>query len=488
MQKNSVARTTLRRLGLVVGAGTLLWPQYLPAQTARQFSAEAYPSIQEAIDRNPGCMIFVPPGDHVISKAIRLTSPRSGLWGSGRVIQANPEAAIIEIEGATGVQVRDLTLTRAEGKKETYKAGVSVFKSANTVLANLQILDNWGDDASLVVQTCQAVQIRDCLIENYSRISIDDRTEVPGNGYAFTVINGTGIIVRETPGTQIQNNRIIERRMVPTKELKERLGLGTIVKKTQKGEFISQENWDNGYVNNWHQGSALQVTGPETSEYVQITGNYIENAAQGIDIHADHVVVAQNIVNNAFMGIKALHGARNVSIIGNQFTKCDLWGININVGWHAHVALPATAAVPARGTRVLESASQHFPVRYADANLDGYTIVANNIISDFGYGNTYWMWKDWNRAGGAGGAPLRFSGGPRGESPPLGDVLVQGNLVYDPGRDQIMVDGQPRVEPPRYKYTVRVQTGASAPPTRLHFVDNILPAGSQGVSNVELKP
>jgi hypothetical protein len=66
--------------------------------------------------------------------------------------------------------------------------------------------------------------------------------------------------------------------MIPTRELKERHRPGHFVRTTQKGSFISQKSWDEGYANNWHQGSAGQATGPEVGDYVHITGNYIENA------------------------------------------------------------------------------------------------------------------------------------------------------------------------------------------------------------------
>ena len=63
-------------------------------------------------------------------------------------------------------------------------------------------------------------------------------------------------------------------------------------------------------------------------------------------------------------------------------------------------------------------------------------------------------------------------------------MIIQGNIVYDTGRDQVLVDGVPKVLPPRYKYAVRVPHDAKG----LHFVDNILHPGTDGISNVELKP
>jgi hypothetical protein len=82
---------------------------------------------------------------------------------------------------------------------------------------------------------------------------------------------------------------------------------------------------------------------------------------------------------------------------------------------------------------------------------------------------------------------LRFERGQKPENPPLTDVIIQGNVIYDTGRDQVIVDGQPKVEPPRYKYAVIVESSGNGP-KGLHFSNNIFHPGAKGVSNVELKP
>ena len=135
-------------------------------------------------------------------------------------------------------------------------------------------------------------------------------------------------------------------------------------------------------------------------------------------------------------------------------------------GTSAHEATAATDGKPARG-----------------ANVDGHTIVANNIISDFGYGNARWIWSQ--EAGSV--APIRIDCGPLPENPALSDVLFQGNIIYDTGRDQIVVDGRPRVEPPRYKFAVRIESGPGAP-RGLHFTNNLFHPGTDGISNAELAP
>ena len=86
---------------------------------AADLSATAYPTIQAALDANPDRMIFVPAGDYPITQKIRISGERSGLFGPGRIIQQSADQPIIEIEHAGGPEVRDLTLTRPEGKMET---------------------------------------------------------------------------------------------------------------------------------------------------------------------------------------------------------------------------------------------------------------------------------------------------------------------------------------------------------------------------------
>ncbi len=435
-------------------------------------SADDFPTIQAAIDQNPGRQVFVPAGDHRIHKAIRIGENGGGLWGPGRIVQDNPDAPIIEVQDAADVQLRDLTLTRAPGTEETHAPAVKALRADGLVLAGLQVLDNWSDGGALLLHDSRRIVVRDCLIRNYNRLAIDDRTDTSFLGYAFKCTNGSGINLRNIQGGLVQGNRLIEQRLLPTPEIKAKYDLGRIVKKAaQKGALISQESWDSNYVNIWRQGAAIVINSGKTTDYIQILGNYIENTQQGVDTHADHVLVANNIVVDAAHGIKAMHGSRNVLIIGNQFARNDLFAIGLMQGTASHVA---GATLESRGVKRLE------PV----ANVDGYSLVAHNIISDFGYGMAEWIWGAGHSIG---PAPIQLGGRALPESPPMRDVLLLGNIVYDPGRDQILVDGKPRVEPPRYRYAVRVEPGAAAP-QRLGFSANLIDPGSAGVADAELTP
>lgn len=408
-------------------------------------SGADYPTLQAALRANPGRMIFVPDGDYDIAEKIQIGKQGGGLFGPGRIRQTNPQQPILVIEGATNVQIRGLTLLRPEGKAETDCEGILAVRCQNLVLEDLQISDNRTRSAAIAIRECTGTQIRGCVIQNYMRISVDDRTSSPDWGYAFRCIDGTGIAVSYSKGTLVQGNRVIEQNLLPTPEIQKKFDLGKFVKKNpKKGAIASQKTWDAEFAQNWHQGSGILVTAPEVSDCAQILGNHIENAAQGIDIHADHVILAQNIIHNAHIGMKAMHGSRHVLIIGNQFIKNDLWSIGL---------------MPGAASR-------------AGVNTDGGSIIAHNIISEFGYGHAHWVWGD-------NGAPLRFNRGQKPDNPPLTDVMVQGNIACESGRD--------RGEPPRYKFAVIIESGENGP-KGLRFSNNLFHPGTKGVCNVPLEP
>lgn len=408
-----------------------------------------YASIQEAVDANPGRMVYLPPCDYEIREKIRIRTDNGGLFGPGRIIQRNADQPIIEIEDAKNVRLRNLTLTRPEGRMETRTEAVIAIRCKELVLADLRIMDNRTNSAAICLRQCDGARITGCLIRNYMRISVDDRTDSPDWGYAFRCIDGHGIAVRDSRDVAMESNRIVETRLLPTPEVQRQYKLGTMIRKRrEKGAIVAQKVWDHGRVDNWHQGAAILVTTPEESDRILIRSNSIQNAAQGIDIHADHVTVTENIIDNAFAGMKAMHGSRHVIITGNQFIRNDLWAIGL---------MPGAAAHAARGNE--------------PANADGGSLIANNIVSRFGQGSAHWVW-------GEQGTPIRFDEGQKPENPPLSGVLVIGNIVFDSQRDAV------KRSPPRYQYAVRI-----APDIRgLTFVANQFDPGTEGVSNRPLQP
>lgn len=300
---------------------------------AQSPSAAEYDSIQAALNANPGLMVFVPAGDHIIDKVILIGQKGGGLYGPGRIIQTNAESPIVRFEQCKGGQLRDLTLTRAEGKMDTSVEGILIRQCSETVIENVRVIDNRTVASAIGVRESGGTRLSGCRVENYKRINVDDRTASPLYGYAFRCIDGTGINVEHSEDTLIQNCRVVERHLLPTPAAKEQYGLGKFTRKNAvKGTLMSKEVWDAEYTDNWHQGSAIVINSPRTTTRTQLLGNQIENAAQGMDLHCDQAIVANNIVTNCFVGMKAMHGSRNVLITGNQFIKNDLWSIGLMPG------------------------------------------------------------------------------------------------------------------------------------------------------------
>ncbi len=404
---------------------------------AAELSVAGYGSIQEALEANPDRMLYVPAGDYSITEPIRIRGHRAGLFGPGRIVQDNPEKPIIVIDEAVAAEIRDLTLTRPAGKMDTEQDGLLARKCKDLVIENVRVIDNRTRSGCITLRDSRDTRISRCLVRNYMRVSVDDRTASKDWGYAFNCTDGTGISVAYCSGSLIEGNRIVEDNLVPTEEIKAKYKLGDFVKKNlEKGLVINPQTWDANYTDAWQQGSALIVTAPENSDCTRIIGNHIENAAQGIDLHCDHVIVSQNIVANAFIGMKAMHGSRNVLITGNQFLRNSLWAIGLMPGAGANAN-----------------------------NSDGGSVITNNIISDFGHGDAHWIWGDER-------SPFKFDSGQQTDDPPLTDVIVQGNVVYAIGK-------------PRYKYAVIIAGGSNGP-RGMHFSNNLLHPGLEGVSNTEL--
>jgi hypothetical protein len=407
-----------------------------------------YADLQAALDARPGQVFQLPAGDHHISRKLVLRGDGAGLVGPGRIIQANPDEPILEIDGLKDVLVRDVTLTRAPGKTVSRKSALLAIRCAYLRIDQVRILDNQSPTGALALRECRFARVTGCLVRNYMRVSVDDRTRSLDWGYAFNCTDGTGIQVTASQGTLIEGNTVVEEVFRPTEALKKEHQLGVWTRKNPvKGKLLSQEAWDTGYTDNWQQGSGIVVTAPEASDLTRILSNHIENAAQGIDLHADHVIVAHNVISNSFMGMKAMHGSRNVLITGNQFVKNSLWAIGL---------MPGAAAHPGQ------------PDKPETANADGGSVISANIISDFGHGDARWIWGD-DRS------PFKFDTGQQPDDPPLADVIVQGNLLHCIGA-------------PRYRYAVVIAGPVDGPktPRGLRFHGNTLAPGKDGVANHKL--
>jgi len=438
---------------------------YAPQRVAgSNVDAGTYLSLQAAIDANPGKIIRIPDGEYRLDRALVIRHDGIELRGPARIVQTNPKASLIEVTGATGVRLDDLAFTRADGQQETTEHGVFVSKSRNVTLSRIHVSENH-TRSSIVAEDSFDVIIENCTVTNFKGVTIDDRTAPHHlSDYAFRAIDGTGIQLRAVDGGIIRDNRVQEHRLLPTKEIHDKYKLGqlTIVPK-KPGRLMSEEIFRSHYTNNWHQGAGIHVTSPMGTKRVIVAGNYVEHAPQGIDIHADNIVVTGNIVSHAMIGMKAMHGSKNVLIDGNQFTYIDLWGIKLMTG-NSSRAAGQTNAVGA----------------ISNENVDGGHIISNNIVSNFGLGLQNWNWegRDVNRAA------IILPAGQLIENPPLRNALVIGNVVYDSGRDQVLVDGKWTVVPPRYNWAIYVETSKKPVPQNVKLVGNLLDPGRLGTTNL----
>ncbi|HQE75480.1 MAG TPA: right-handed parallel beta-helix repeat-containing protein [Candidatus Hydrogenedentes bacterium] len=417
--------------------------------------------LQQLIDAHPGEIIFIPAGYYSISEALRVQANGTGLWGPGTIVQTDDDQDILSIDGVSGVRIEGITLTRAEGRQESSRHALAARNCRDIEIRNVRVINNHSSAGTVYLENCRDAVVSGCTVRNYKRIGVDDRTASELYGYAFRVIDGTGILVNAGRNIGIHANRVIEDRLFPTAETKEEHQLGFLTDgklPTRKGRLAPPGD----YANNWHQGSAIVVTSPEESSHVTVSNNQIQNAAQGIDLHADHVTCTANDIDHAFIGIKCMHGSRNVIIANNNISHMDLWGIIMMPGTASHPAEPATDAHPARG-----------------ANFTRGNIIANNIFSDFGYGYEHFNWKD------SVSGVISLESGQLPENPVMTDVIIQGNIVYDTAGEGEIRDGQLVREPPRYEYAVFISD--TPRPERLTFTGNIFPPGSRGISNIPLE-
>jgi hypothetical protein len=426
-----------------------------------------YPTLQAAIDANPGRQIRLPAGEFRIDRALVISSDSTELIGPARIVQTNPKEALIRVRGARAVRISDVSFSRAEGMQEAEQHGVMVNDSQDVRLLALRVTDNHSHSAICVTNSTD-VTVQGCVVINYKGLAIDDRTNSKLMGYAFKAMDGTGIQFRAVQRGFIRDNRIHEYRMLPTPEIRDRHDLGALtVKPKERAPLVPEEIFATGRTNNWHQGSGIHVAHPDRGSHLVISGNFIENPGQGIDIHSDNVTVANNVITKALIGMKAMHGSKHVLIDGNQFSYCDLWGVMLMPGAASHAS--SNGGDTADGKPATE-------------NVDGGTIVSNNIFSFFGMGQNRWNWPN-RQPRGEGENVIAILGGQLESNPPLRTVLITGNVVYDSGADTVLRDGQWTKVPPLFRFALYVEPTKHPAPLNIRAVGNLFDSGYEGVTN-----
>jgi len=408
--------------------------------------------IQAAIDANPGGAVTVPHGEHFIDAPLVIREDGTVLMGSGTIVQRNPDAHILLVEGADDVRVSGLHFTRAPGAEEATVGGMEIRRSRGVVLEGIRVTECRSRQAAVAIRDSSHCTIRDSEIRNYKRIAVDDRTADPLLGYAFHAIDGTGIQVARGTHIAIRGNTVIDDQLLPTREVKEAHRLGELTEGTHATELgdLGRAAVQDGYVSNWHQGSAILVTSPRDTRHVQVTGNHIVNAAQGIDLHCDFAMVSGNVIDHCMIGIKATHGCEGLNITGNTITHVDVWGILLN---------PGTTS--------------------SEDNPDRAILIANNTILAYGHGHEYWNWGGANVRAENSYAIALFDG-QLPENPPLREVLITGNVVGG------------NIGPPRYRHALTVRSWHGPPEESPNLteapriVGNLFAPGVDGVANFPL--
>jgi hypothetical protein len=427
-----------------------------------------YPTIQAAIDANPGRLIHVPPGEYRITAPIVLSNEGSGLFGEGTIIQTNDDADIIQVRGAAHIRIEGLTLLREQPKFFKTARAIWAEHSQFLQVRNVTVRGNRASPCTVLLAECDNATIEGCTIIDYKTITIDDRMNNDLYRYAFRAIDGHGIILRGCIAGRVLRNRIIENELRPTEAIMKKYDLGKIVNRaTELGRLASYGVKDN-FVFIWHQGAGIGVHGANRTAFTLVDGNYVENAAQGMDLHSDFMIVTNNQVTNSYMGMKVFHGGRDVVISNNIFHQCGKYGILLRPGSESWEASAPVGAQPAR-----------------EDNVERGFVIANNIITDMGYGDENWRLQNDDPTE-TSPVPIKIGTGPLPANPRLSDIIIQGNLIYDHGRDKILVDGKPQVVPPRYKWAIWFDDEWRAENVRM--TGNIFHPGEKGVCNLPIQP
>src|SRR5690349_3762314 len=111
----------------IISASAILMTSFLatlrPDLARADVQSTDYPSLQAAIDANPGRMVYVPNGDHLLSTTLMITTPGSGLCGPGRLIMTDATKDIINVRDANDVTIRGIKLFRERGKHDGGRNG-----------------------------------------------------------------------------------------------------------------------------------------------------------------------------------------------------------------------------------------------------------------------------------------------------------------------------------------------------------------------------
>jgi hypothetical protein len=425
-------------------------------------------NLQAAIDAQPGRPLHLPAGEYRLDRPLEFRVSGGGLHGEGTLIQTNNDADIVRIVGADHVRIEGISLIREQ--PVFFKSARAVFaeRSHHLILRHLTVRGNRASPAAILLYECDYATLEGCSVIDFKTVTIDDRMKNDLYRYAFRALDGHGMYLRLCRAPRILRNRIIETELRATEEVMRRHDLGLLVDRAPELGRLASYGVRDGRAFIWHQGGGIALSGATRTAHALVDGNFIENAAQGMDLHADFLIVTNNHVTNAYMGMKVFHGGRGVVIANNVFHRPAKYGLLLRPGSESWPASPAADGRPAR-----------------EENVQRGFVVANNVITDMGYGDEHWhVWND--DPAESSPVAIKIGTGPLPSNPRLADLILQGNIVHDHGRDGVLVDGRVEHPAPRYKWALWFDEEWRAANVRLSA--NILHPGSLGVSNLPIEP
>src|SRR4051812_15059144 len=99
----------------IVSLLTCLLALMSPGLAQADIQSTDYPSLQAAIDANPGSMVYVPNGDQLLTETVMIKTTGTGLCGPGRLVMTDASKDIINVLDANDVTIRDIKLFRERG-------------------------------------------------------------------------------------------------------------------------------------------------------------------------------------------------------------------------------------------------------------------------------------------------------------------------------------------------------------------------------------
>jgi polygalacturonase len=142
---------------------TCLSASMSPALAQADVQSTDYPSLQAAIDANPGCTIYVPNGDHLLTETVMIKTSGTGLYGPGRLVMTDASKDIINVRDASDVTIRDIKLFRERGKHDGGRNGIFAASCDGLTIDGVSVFNNCGENAGLKIEHCKRLTVRLCL-------------------------------------------------------------------------------------------------------------------------------------------------------------------------------------------------------------------------------------------------------------------------------------------------------------------------------------